>query len=127
MPLYVKSNLSQKVSAMLDTRGYIRLQKGNLEGAKADLEEAVKWGGDTPDGATLFHYSVALKALNRVDEATTYLKRSFDQDYYRPSHELQNLWRYLATSPQDKAGEEYRTQLFQRIESMSQQANQVQP
>ena len=116
-----KKILSQRLASILDTRGYIRLQKGKLQDADKDLEQAVKLGESAPSEEALFHYSVALKALDKAQEATGYLKRSFDGGY-RPSHELRNLWRYIDTGKEDDAGREYKKQMWEGIEKMSVQA-----
>jgi hypothetical protein len=110
----VKNRFRQKLATMLDTRGYIRLQKGSLEAAKSDLAQAVQVGRNAPDGGTLFHYSVALLAHKQIGEATEILKRSLEEQGYRPSHELRNLWHYLGASTG-----EYNRLLLQRIETMS--------
>jgi Pentapeptide repeats (8 copies) len=91
----IKNELRLTLAQLLDTRAYIRLQKNNQNGALSDLEDAIAASGDaSPEGQILFHYSVALKALNRP-EATEYLRRSFKDDYY-PSHELRHLWSYIS-------------------------------
>ncbi len=116
----LKDDFRQKLAPMLDTRGYIRLQKGDLKGAKSDLEEAVQIGGNAlGDGDILFHYAAALKALDQMEDATKYLKLSLDEGY-RPSHELRHLWRYIGGS----TGEyKYNSLLLERIEKMSFQSD----
>ena len=88
-------NGKKNLGEALDTKGYIRLQRGDYKAAEEFLKEAAGYLGATDDcesmpkeaGVTIYHLATALERLGRQSDADSRFECA-KLNKYKPTHEL---------------------------------------